>query len=258
MKIVILAGGHGTRLQEETQGLVPKPMVTIGGIPILVHIIKLFAAQGFDDFVIAGGFLWEMIRDWFQENVEKIPQGASVSVINTGQDTKTGGRIGRLRDYLWPANFGVGGTNAPSKPLPFIVTYGDGLADINFRMLIDHHARMSDLYDNLVTLTASNPPSRFGRLGVDEGLCSIYLEKGQDPDGWINSGFYVCDPMVLELINGDECVWEKDILPALALQGRLAAYQHPGEFQMMDTWRDRQYLEGLVERGDPFWERLIA
>lgn len=243
MKIVILAGGHGTRLQEETEGLIPKPMVTIGGIPILLHVMNLFAAQGFDDFVIAGGFLWEMIRDWFQENVEKIPQGTSVSVVNTGQDTKTGGRIGRLREML---------------TYPFIMTYGDGLADINFRMLIDHHARMSNLYDNLVTLTASNPPSRFGRLGVDEGLCSIYLEKGQDPDGWINSGFYVCDPMVLELINGDECVWEKDILPALALQGRLAAYQHPGEFQMMDTWRDRQYLEGLVERGDPFWKRLIS
>lgn len=244
MRVVILAGGHGTRLAEETR-LIPKPMVTIGGIPILGHIIRNFADQGFRDFGIAGGYKWEVIRDWLEEHIADLTD-INITVSDTGLETQTGGRVARMQ---------AGSTD------PFLLTYGDGLADINYATLLDHHARMLTLAEEaaakrpLVTLTAVNPPSRFGRLRIEDGYCKIFTEKGQDPDGWINAGFYICDPHVLRLIPGDGCVWEKDILPTLALQGRLAAYQHTGEFQMMDTWRDCNYLEELWQTGRAFWTR---
>ncbi len=244
MKVVILAGGLGTRLAEETSKL-PKPMVPIGGIPILWHIIRNFSDQNFTEFVIAAGYKWEMVRDYVKDHFQEI-EGANITVVDTGMNTGTGGRIARTMQ---------------GQDQAFIVTYGDGLTDINFRMLLDHHARMlinarGDLKDEpLVTLSAANPPSRFGRLRIEEGYCKIFTEKGEHPDGWINVGFYVCEPHVVNLIPGDECVWELDILPALALQGRLTAFQHNGEFQMMDTWRDRKYLEELWEKGSPFWTR---
>lgn len=245
MKVVILAGGYGTRLAEETEKI-PKPMVTIGGVPILWHIIRNFADQGFHDFVIAAGYKWENVRDWVKEHFLEI-EGANITVVDTGLHTGTGGRVARTMH---------------STTLPFILTYGDGLADINYNMLIEHHSLMvehaaKDLDRNqpLVTLSAVNPPSRFGRLRIEDGMCKIFTEKGQDPEGWINAGFYVCDPKVVRLIPGDNCIWEKDILPTLALQGRLSAFQHTGEFQMMDTWRDRKYLEELWEKGSPFWTK---
>jgi len=238
MKVVILAGGMGTRLQDETKGKIPKPMVTIGGIPILAHIIQNFRDQGFDEFVIAGGFKVEQIKTHFLAN--RTLADPKVWVVDTGLETRTGGRVKRLARHLRE---------------PFLLTYGDGLADINYQMLVDHHFRMQNLHDVLVTLTAVNPPSRFGRLQIGDGICTIFTEKGQDPHGWINSGFYICEPMILELIPGDKCFWEKDILPALAVQGRLSAFQHTGEFQMMDNWRDREYLEGIWESGQAFWTR---
>jgi len=244
MRVVILAGGLGTRMQEETLRI-PKPMVTVGGIPILWHIIRSFHDQNFTEFGIAGGYKWEVIRDWVRDHFQELPQ-ANITVSDTGLSTGTGGRVARMQH---------------SDNRPFILTYGDGLADINLRMLLDHHARMSarsseyGLEPPLVTLTAVNPPSRFGRLRIEDGFCKIFTEKGQDPEGWINAGYYVCDPHVVKLIPGDNCVWERDILPALALQGRLSAYQHTGEFQMMDTVRDRAYLEEIWENGSPFWTR---
>jgi glucose-1-phosphate cytidylyltransferase len=245
MKVVILAGGYGTRLAEETEKI-PKPMVTIGGVPILWHIIRNFADQGFHEFVIAAGYKWETVRDWVKEHFLEI-EGANITVHDTGLDTATGGRVARTMH---------------SASVPFILTYGDGLADINYNMLIEHHSLMVghaaehlDRNKPLVTLSAVNPPSRFGRLRIEDGMCKIFTEKGQDPEGWINAGYYVCDPQVVRLIPGDNCVWEKDILPTLALQGRLSAFQHTGEFQMMDTWRDRKYLEELWEKGSPFWTK---
>lgn len=244
MKIVILAGGYGTRLSEETKEI-PKPMVTIGDDPILWHIIKNFSYFGMTEIIIAGGYKWEIIKEYISRKFIEI-KGANITVVDTGLDTCTGGRVKRLEPSLKPED---------GWQMPFLLTYGDGLADINYNMLVDHHIRMSRDKGALVTLTAVNPPSRFGRLRVENGLCSIFTEKGQDPEGWINAGFYICNPEVLELIPGDACVWEKDVLPQLAMQGRLAAYQHPGEFQMMDTWRDRKYLEEVWTEGDAFWTR---
>jgi len=244
VKVVILAGGYGTRLAEETEKI-PKPLVPIGSYPILQHIINSFYDQGFTEFHVAGGYKWELIKAWFEKSLPDFPQGMNVSVTNTGLDTCTGGRLKRLEESLMDD--------------PFILTYGDGLADINFNMLLDHHIRMRagvhPTHATMVTLTAVNPPSRFGRLQIEHGLCEIFTEKGQDPDGWINSGFYVCQREVLDMIPGDACVWEKDILSQLAIQGRLAAFQHNGEFQMMDTWRDRKYLEDVWAQGSPFWRR---
>ena len=242
MKIVILAGGYGTRLSEETNEI-PKPLVTIGDDPILWHIIKNFADQNLKEIIVAGGYKWESIKEYISKKFVEI-EGSNITVTNTGLDTCTGGRVKRLEPSL-----------RDDESFPFLVTYGDGLADINYNALVDHHLRMRQKQGALVTLTAVNPPSRFGRLRVENGLCSIFTEKGQDPEGWINAGFYVVEPMVLDLIPGDGCVWEKDILPQLATQGRLAAYQHPGEFQMMDTWRDRSYLEKAWAEGDAFWTR---
>lgn len=251
MKAVILAGGYGTRLTEETRDI-PKPMVTIGDDPIIWHIIKNFADQDMGEIIIAGGYKWEVIKEFVGKKFVEI-KGANITVTNTGLDTCTGGRVKRLEPSL---RVPVWSTVAEAMiEFPFLLTYGDGLADINYNMLVDHHVNMRSKHGALVTLTAVNPPSRFGRLRVDEGLCSIFTEKGQDPEGWINSGFYIVEPEVLDFIPGDGCVWEKDVLPQLAMQGRLAAYQHPGEFQMMDTWRDRKYLEEVWAEGDAFWRR---
>lgn len=241
MRVVILAGGMGTRLQEETTRI-PKPMVMIGDQPILGHIIRSFADQDFREFIIAGGYKFKMIMEWAKNN--ELLRGLRVGIINTGLETKTAGRLARIKDSLTE---------------PFVLTYGDGLSDINYRLLFEHHERMrylvSDAQKPLVTLTAVNPPSRFGRLRIEDGKATIFMEKGQDPEGWINAGFYVCESEVVDFIPGDECAWEKDILPTLALQGRLSAYQHTGQFQMMDTWRDRDYLNEVWETGEPFWRK---
>lgn len=241
MRVVILAGGMGTRLQEETNKI-PKPMVMIGDQPILWHIIRSFADQGFGEFIVAGGYKYQMIMQWAKDN--DLLRGLTVGIINTGLQTKTAGRLARIKDSL---------------TVRFLLTYGDGLSDINIRLLLEHHERMRHVTNEankpLVTLTAVNPPSRFGRLRIEDGKATIFMEKGQDPEGWINAGFYVCESQVLDLIPGDQCAWEKDILPTLALQGRLSAYQHTGQFQMMDTWRDRDYLNDLFRKGKPFWRR---
>lgn len=236
MKVVILAGGLGTRLGSLTRK-VPKPMIDLVGLPLIIHVMQIYADQGIKDFIIAAGYKGAMIAQYMKSFDAR---GWKISVIDTGLDTKTGGRIRRA---IMDADLSD----------PFMITYGDGLADINLRMLVDHHLRMKKEYDVLVTLTASNPPSRFGRLDIANGLCEIFTEKGQHPDGWINSGFYVVEPRVVNLIAGDQSVWEKDILPALSYQRRLAAYQHPGEFQMIDTPRDLEYVQNLIKTGRLFW-----
>lgn len=240
MQTVILSGGYGTRLQEATKGLIPKPMVDIGGRPLIAHIVQLYADQGYRDFVIAAGFRWEVIRDWFYSRSGNL----GVQVVNTGEHTQTGGRLIRLS---------AGGV---LNPRPFFLTYGDGLSDLNLLALYDFHCRQRQANpDYLVTLTAVQPPNRFGVLTLDRGLVSAFDEKPEN-GGWINGGFYVVEPEVRDLISGDGCVWESDVLPALAWQGRLGAYRHTGFWQMIDTPRDLNYVEGLWESGRAEWTRL--
>lgn len=242
LKVVILAGGRGTRLQDETQGIIPKPLVKIGTMPMIQHIIYLYAGQSHNQFIIAGGHKVEMLMDWHEEMRDVFQhRGLNILVTDTGQETQTGGRLLRLKYYL-------------SKT--FMMTYGDGLADINLSALIEYHNMMVASHNVLVTLTAVKPPARFGNLVIEKGLAKIFTEKSQAGGGWINGGFYVIQPDALNLIGGDKCKWEFDVLPVLAMQGRLAAYQHPSYFQMCDTARDLDLLRETWKLGNAPWARL--
>jgi len=236
-----MAGGKGTRIREATDELVPKPMLPIGGKPMLEHIMGIYAAQGFKDFAIAAGFKGEQIMSWANLHRHEFHQrGWTVDVHDTGEDTQTGGRLLKLKDILIE---------------PFMMTYGDGLADINLHALERFHFDMEDK-GCLVTLTAVNPPSRFGMLKIKDGLANLFTEKTQSDVGWINGGFYYIQPGIFDFINGDMCQWEFDVLPVLALQGKLAAYQHPGYFQMCDNWRDWDRLKKIWEAGAAPWARM--
>jgi len=246
MKVVILAGGRGTRLMDETHGEIPKPLLTVGGIPMIEHIIRIYAAQGHKNFVVAGGYLIEKLHAWADDRLKLLNKGfgvRSITVSDTGVETQTGGRLKRL------AELGALGYE------PFMMTYGDGMADVNIDALLEFHKERA-LSGFQVTLTAVNPPSRFGRIEIYDGRIASFAEKTQH-DEWINGGFFVIEPEILNLVNGDMCRWEYDILPVLALQNRLAAYQHPGYFQMCDTWRDLQKLNGAYRTGIPApWLRM--
>jgi glucose-1-phosphate cytidylyltransferase len=233
--VVILAGGRGSRLAEETQGLIPKPMLRIGDMPMLEHIMRSYSAQGMRRFIIATGFMGNVIDEWV--HVQAHSYADEIMAIDTGLDTQTGGRLLRLAEF-------IGGES-------FMLTYGDGLADINMKMLLDHH-RTTRL---LITLSAVHPPARFGNLVLDGPLATRFNEKSQTQTDWINGGFYVLEPGILDLIPGDECRLEYDVLPSLAVQGRLAAYRHPGFFQMCDTFRDLQLLKQIWKAGDAPWKR---
>lgn len=245
MKVVILAGGKGTRLMDETKDLIPKPMVKVGGTPMLEHIIRIYAAQGFKQFIVAGGHKVGLIQLWIEGRQDHLRFKCGIDhvvVADTGEETQTGGRLQALVEQ------GI----LPYEP--FMMTYGDGMADVNLSALLRFHENKS-LAGASVTLTAVNPPSRFGLLQIDQGYAKLFIEKSQGVDGWINGGFYVIEPEALEMINGRACRWEYDVLPLLAIQGRLAAFQHPGYFQMCDTWRDLQRLEEDYEKNAP-WLRM--
>ncbi len=247
MKTVILAGGRGTRLMDETHGEIPKPMLRVGGIPMLEHIMRIYIAHGFGDFVVATGYLGHVIHRWsmrFSERVERYGRtDISLQAIHTGNDSQTGGRL------RWLAEAGV------LDYEPFMMTYGDGMADVNLKALLQFHHEKSN-EGALVTLTAVHPPSRFGKLDISNGWATSFGEKtGRQIEGWINAGFYVIEPEAVELVNGESCRWEYDVLPILALQGRLAVYQHPGFFQMCDTWRELQLLNEIHDSGAP-WLRM--
>ena len=256
MKAVILAGGYGTRISEES-GLRPKPMVEIGGRPILWHIMKTYAHHGITEFVICCGYKGHLIKQYFADyflhnadvtvrldrNELKVHATAAepwtVTLVDTGPETMTGGRLRRVRAHL--------------NDETFCLTYGDGVSDVDIRASIGYHRQQR----TLATLTAVRQPGRFGvfNLADDEGRVKSFTEK---PEGgltpWVNGGFFVLEPAVLDYIDGDDTSWERGPLERLAAEGQLAAYRHHGFWQPMDTLRDRNLLEGLWQSGNAEWK----
>ncbi len=255
MKVVILAGGFGTRLSEET-GVKPKPMVEIGGQPMLWHIMKIYSAHGLNDFIICLGYKGHAIKQYFanysllmsnvtfdlrNHQVEIHKNGAEpwrVTLVDTGEQTMTGGRIKRVRDYIGDETF--------------CMTYGDGVSDINIQELIAFHRAQNAL----ATLTAVQPAGRFGafRLEQDQNKILSFKEKPRGDGAWINGGFFVLEPQVMDYIRDDSTVWEEEPMASLAHDGKLAAYRHQGYWQNMDTLRDKNLLEKLWESGNPPWK----
>lgn len=252
MKAVILAGGLGTRLSEETH-LRPKPMVEIGGKPILWHILKIYSSHGINEFVICCGYKGYIIKEYFanyflhtsdvtfdmsRNHMEIHKQKAEpwkVTLVDTGETTMTGGRLGRIRDY-------IDGT--------FCFTYGDGVSNVDITALINHHKQEG----KQATLTAVKPPGRYGALNLQGTLVDHFQEKPEGDGGWINGGFFVLEPGVLDLIDGDQCSWEGKPLTQLANEHQLNAYFHQGYWQPMDTLRDKQKLEELWANGTAPWK----
>ena len=253
MKVAILAGGLGTRLSEETT-VKPKPMVEIGGKPILWHIMNIYAAYGFKEFVIALGYRGELIKDYFinyhyrSRNLTVQLRNGDISVhdadgedwivhlLDTGADTNTGGRVKRLAEFIGNE--------------PFMLTYGDGVSNINIPKLIEFHQTQK----KLATLTAVRPPARFGQMILDDGKVTEFKEKPQIGEGWINGGFFVLQPEVVNYIEGDQTAWEFESLEKIAADGQLAAYQHEGFWQSMDTLRDVNVLEKFWREGNAPWK----
>lgn len=220
IKTIILAGGLGTRISEETKEK-PKPMVLIGEKPILWHIMKIYALQGFNDFVVAGGYKFELIQDW----AVKLDEPWNISVVDTGLQTQTGGRIKRCMEKF------------PDDR--FFVTYGDGVGNIDLLKLLDFHIDQK----RLATVTAVRPPARFGVLKIDSGLVTHFGEKNQTDAGWINGGFFVLEKLVLDYIVDDADFFETNALPTLASRHQLSAFQHQGYWQPMDTLREMNILK---------------
>jgi glucose-1-phosphate cytidylyltransferase len=256
MKVALLAGGLGTRLAEETE-VRPKPMVEIGGKPILWHIMKHYSAHGFNNFVVALGYRGEYIKRYMvdysslsgsltvdfrdgrvvaHEGTNGGAENWTVDLVETGLDTQTGGRMQKMAPYL------QGGT--------FMMTYGDGVANIDLTRLLAFHRA----HGKLATVTAVRPPARFGGLSFDGDLVRSFTEKPQIGEGWINGGFFVLEPGVLDFIAGDETPWEHAPLERLAAAGELVAYRHEEFWQCMDTLRDLRLLEGLWQDGGAPWK----
>lgn len=253
MKVVILCGGRGTRLSEETQ-IKPKPMVEIGRRPILWHIMKIYERHGFNDFMLALGYKGELIKDYFlqyharqSDMLVHLKSGTvdysnptaedwHVSLVDTGASTQTGGRLRRLKPLLQS-----GGT--------FMMTYGDGVSDIDLTALLEFHRS----HGRLATVTAVRPPARFGDLHIENNCVTKFEEKPQTGEGWINGGFFVFEPAAIDFIASDATLLEKEPLEKLAQRGELMAYQHSGYWQSMDTLRDKQALDGLLASGKVPW-----
>lgn len=254
MKVLILAGGRGTRLSEETE-LRPKPMVEIGGKPILWHIMKIYSYYGFDEFVILTGYKSHMIKDYFVHyyqqysdiTVDMLDNSVEihrmqtepwrVTMLYTGQDTMTGSRIKKAQEYVGKE--------------PFLLTYGDGVADVDINELIKCHKTSK----KLATITAVRPSGRFGALNIDEkGNVNSFMEKPQGDGSWINGGFFICEPEVFDYIpEGNDIMLEKEPLEKLAKENQLNAYKHNGFWQPMDTLRDKTYLTDIWSKKQAPW-----
>ena len=255
MKVVILAGGFGTRISEESH-LRPKPMIEIGEKPILWHIMKIYSHYGFNEFIICLGYKAHMIKEFFADyylhtsdvtfdlskNEMEVHNNYSepwkVTLVDTGLNTFTGGRIKRIEEYL-------------PEDEPFMLTYGDGVSDVNLKELLEFHKS----HGKLATITAVNLAGRFGVLGIDkdEETINQFAEKTKEDGGWINGGFMVMEPKVLDYIEGDETIFERDPLENLAKDGELKAYKHHGFWQCMDTKRDHDALEEMWENDEALW-----
>lgn len=254
MKAVILAGGLGTRISEETH-LRPKPMIEIGGRPILWHIMKMYSAHGIDDFVICCGYKGYIIKEYFanyflhmsdvtfdmRDNQMHVHQRKAepwrVTLVDTGDETMTGGRLKRVADHVRDED-------------AFCFTYGDGVANVDIGRLTRFHQS----HGKLATITAVQPPGRYGALAMDGAAVRGFNEKPRGDGGWINGGFFVLSPACLALIEADHTSWEKEPLNALAAQGELMAYEHAGFWQPMDTLRERTLLEQLWASGQAPWK----
>lgn len=256
MKVVILAGGKGTRISEESL-VKPKPMVEIGGVPILVHIMRYFSSFGHNDFVICAGYKGRIIKEFFKNYYVYMTDATfdlrkneiiwhrescmadpwRVTVSDTGEETMTGGRLARIRKYL--------------DDEPFFMTYGDGLADVDLVALADEH-RKSGL---LAAVTAVQPPGRFGRFGIEDNRITGFIEKPAGDGDWINGGYFLLNPKVLDRIDGDACIWEQEPLTSLAREGQLLPHFHYGFWQPMDTLRDKMRLESIWQSGKAPWIR---
>lgn len=254
MKAVILAGGLGTRLSEET-ALKPKPMVEIGGKPILWHIMKQYSAHGIHDFVICCGYKGYLIKEYFANYFlhmsdvtfdmransmqvhNKRAEDWTVTLVDTGETAMTGGRLLRVAEHIKHEDL-------------FCFTYGDGVANVDITASIQFHRT----HQKLATLTATFPPSRFGALDIQDGHVRQFQEKPKGDGGMINGGFFVLSPDVLQYLTGDDCVWEQSPLMTLATQGQLMAFEHHGFWQPMDTLRDKVYLEELWTAGKAPWK----
>ena len=255
MKAVILAGGFGTRISEEST-VKPKPMVEIGDMPILWHIMKIFSSHGINDFVICCGYKGHVIKEYFgnyfrnlsditydmRENRTIIHKNKvepwAVTLVDTGANSLTGGRLKRVKNYLDDESF--------------CLTYGDGVADVNIAKLIAFHKEQKVL----ATLTAVQPPGRYGSFKFERGNTKIssFYEKPTGDGAWINGGFFVLEPEVLDYIEGDHIAWEREPLETLAQEGQLAAFQHSGYWQAMDTLRDKMVLEEIWQTGNAPWK----
>ena len=254
MKAVILAGGLGTRLSEETS-VRPKPMVEIGGKPILWHILKIYSHHGVNDFIVCCGYKGYFIKEYFQnyflhqsdvtfsikENTmevhERRAEPWTVTLVDTGDNSMTGGRLGRVANYL-------------KNEDAFFMTYGDGVSDIDITKLLAFHKS----HGKEATLTSILPPGRFGALNIDGNQITEFTEKPRGEGAMINGGFFVLSPSVFDRISGDDCVWEQDPLMGLETDGKIMAYKHEGFWQPIDTLRDKIYLQELWETNKAPWK----
>lgn len=256
MKVVILAGGYGTRISEESH-LKPKPMIEIGGMPILWHIMKIYSNYGYNDFIILAGYKQHVIKEFFSNyflhksdvtfdfsdnNEIQVHNNYSepwkVTIVDTGLNTMTGGRILRVKDYIGNE--------------PFMLTYGDGVCDLDVNELVKFH----QANNRLLTLTAIQPTGRFGTLDIDDNdSINSFNEKRKEDGGWINAGFMVVEPEIFNYIEGDETVFEKAPLETLARNKQLGAYKYDGFWQCMDTLRDKVYLEELLAKRKAPWKK---
>lgn len=255
MKAVILAGGLGTRISEETH-LKPKPMIEIGGKPILWHIMKIYSAHGINDFVVCLGYKGYLIKEYFanyflhmsdvtfdmvhnkMEVHQRNAEPWRVTLVDTGETTLTGGRIKRVAAYLDDGE-------------DFCCTYGDGVGDVDITCLVNFHKEQG----RLATLTATQPPGRFGALNMEQHKITSFQEKPQGDGGWINGGFFVLSSNVLDYIEGDHTIWEREPMERLAAEGQMSAYLHHGFWQPMDTLRDKNHLEELWASGKAPWKK---